>query len=148
MEITNNTGTVLVIHNNELKVMTYNPGCYFGSYNFTDNKDTYEAPEYDDRFDVYFHQSDNGETIYNAFHVIGDSNHALVTLPDIDEVKRQAKIEITPLMERLINDNCYACDFKFGQTTLSNITWLYTRWCATGSIADAQKAILRDVFEV
>ena len=69
MKLTTRTGSAIVVHDNTIKVVAFEPGPYPGTYNFDDGgSDEIHGHEYDDRFDVYRRMGDDG-TIYESIHL-------------------------------------------------------------------------------
>ena len=151
MKLTKQSGTAIVIHGDELKVMTYSPGHHYSStYVFNEGKhDETNIEDYDPRFDTYYLPGDDG-TIYESIHVLAEGSHiGEFSLPDTSEMKSESESSMMKMMQSVAAQQIHQHDLAFGIKIFNTLAWQYTHWAkANRNFNLAQKNILEDVFGI
>lgn len=149
MQFPSSTGTATLIHNDTVVTLPYGAGSYSGSYALNPSTGLeIDLPDYDGRFDVYYHSSDDGDRYYEAVHVLHDDKHG--EAPQVlatDVLQAKAQPHIMALMQKVLADEMVGSDLIFAIRTLNSPTWMHAAWVKAGYDIDAALSnILKDVF--
>jgi hypothetical protein len=149
MKFPSSTGTATLIHNDTVVTLPYGAGHYGGSYCLNPGTGLMiDLPDYDDRFDVYYHSSDDGDRYYDAVHVLHDNSSA--EAPKIINARilqDLAKPHILALTQKVLAEEMVGTDLVFAIRTLNSPTWMHAPWVKAGfDMNVALAGIVRDVF--
>lgn len=149
MKFPSPTGTATLIHNDVVVTLPYGAGYYGGSYCLNPGTGLMvDLPDYDDRFDVYYHASDDGDRYYDAVHVLHDNGAGeapRLLAPAVLQAKAQPHIQA--LTQKVYANEMHGADLSFAIATLNSPTWMHGPWVKAGCDIDAALAgVMRDVF--
>jgi hypothetical protein len=149
MQFPSSTGTATLLHNDTVVTLPYGAGHYGGTYCLNPGTGLMvDLPDYEARFDVYYHSSDDGDRYYDAVHVLHDSSAAeapRILAPDALQAKAQP--HIMALMQKVLDDEMVGSDLIFAIRTLNSPTWMHAAWVKAGRDIDkALTNVMRDVF--
>lgn len=150
MQFSRPAGTAVVIHNGVVKKLPFGPGYYPGTYALNPKSSLeIDLPDYDARFDVYFHMSDDGTRFYDTVHVLretdGETNG--IALPAAADLEAGAAPLLNAMMRDVSAGMFQAEDLTFAINTLNKPTWMYAAWAkAGGNVAAALGQVVQDVF--
>jgi hypothetical protein len=149
MQFPSSFGTANLILNDALMTLPYRVEPDGRSFSLLPTNDLRIAlPDYEPRFDVYYHSNSDGDCFYDAVHV----------LPDERDLDAPSKIEpaalksmAEPYIQRLADD-VYSqlmegADLIFAIRTLNSPTWMHAAWVKAGYNIDAAlQNVMREVF--
>ena len=164
MELVNLPGYVVVVHcdgeNNTCSSKVYyaKQGSYHKSIFICDPHNIqnvlYELPDYEDRFDVYYHMSDDGNEYYDTMHIISEHSSLMdaeaafveLELPSRIELLDKVKNILDSMLDKVIKNEVYITDHKFAINFLTNPAFLYSAYLEEGDWGKAANKRYNEIF--
>ena len=157
MKLTQSSGKAVILHENEVKRVSYKKDSY-GDVEFSPEDSHYiETRGYDGYFDCYTHEDDDSGGFHTVVHVLAagqgdddvDWNDDGFRMPDPVETMNLAVENLVPAIRQLIMGNMYCSDFGSAAAVVSSPVLLYTHWVkAGGDVSAAQKSVLMRKYDV
>ena len=151
MKLANNQKPTLAlcVHNDAIRVLTvemidpkYNIISISENGRVIDNQ-----LEYEDRFDVYYSPSDDGNTWYNSVHVVSFDPSSQIQLPNPADVTTY-KQHIMPLaIEAVSNDQMDSDDLGFVVRILKTPAFFYNAWASAGNKVSGVEKLMKSIFQ-
>ena len=124
----------------------FGPGLYEGTLSARiDGEEVTDQLDYDERFDVHYHMSDDGATFYYAIHVFADGDDEAA--PDARALGAALERNSGRWMSEVAQGNMDPEDLTFAMNILSTPAMLRKHWNESGRDIEAAHAAVRsDVF--
>lgn len=108
--------------------------------------DGVDYPDYDERFDVYFHMSDDGFTVYSSCRVLNSYDD--MTHPSLDEARMACMNNSLSMVKAVMEGNMCAEDLSFGMRFLSDPVWVHQEYVKNDyDINETQRYLIGTIWD-
>ena len=107
-----------------------------------------EVTDYEDRFDVYYGASDDGSVYHTPFVLLDPAEAPPVNPPTEADLAKDLITDLTPMMLSVGAQQTHPDDMVFCRIVFATPVFMLRFWQFYGSIAQARKEILRQVFRI